>query len=85
VSVGVNPQRLRVWRGFNSRTFLFGFSGSFDGRLDVALLKSTPMSPLWLSAHARSFYSLIRELFYCEAMGIFKLDKLTKKMIKCSQ
>jgi hypothetical protein len=32
------------------------------------------------AAHARAFYSLISEWFNCEAVGIFGLDKLTKKV-----
>jgi hypothetical protein len=31
----------------------------------------TPMSPLWLSALARAFYSLIKELFNSEALAIW--------------
>jgi hypothetical protein len=38
------------------------------------------MSPLWLSAHAHIIYSLIKELFNCETVGIFGLDKLAKKV-----
>jgi hypothetical protein len=50
-----------------------------DARFGVAFLRSTPMSPLWLSAHARAFYSLIKELFNSEALGIClaKLQTLT--------
>jgi hypothetical protein len=37
-SGGEKAYQLRVWRGLNGCTILFGISGSFDGRLDVALL-----------------------------------------------
>jgi len=34
------------------------------------------MSPLWLSALARAFYLLTKELFNSEALGIYLLVKL---------
>jgi len=41
-----------------------------DARFGVALLRSTPVSPLRICAYAHVIYSLIREGFTCEAVGI---------------
>jgi len=59
-----------VWRGFNGRTFLFGIYGIFCWTHRRGIVGRTPMSPLWLSADARAFYSLIKDLFKSEALGI---------------
>jgi hypothetical protein len=53
-----------------------GWLTALNARFGVAALRSSQMSPLWLSAHARAFYSLIKELFNCETMGICLLAKL---------
>jgi hypothetical protein len=58
------------------RTFLFGIYGMFCWTHRRGIVGRTPMSPLWLSAHAHIIYSLIKEWFNCETMGIYLLAKL---------
>ena len=43
-----------------------GGVAAIDARFGVALLRSTPVSPLRICAYARAIYSLISELFNCE-------------------
>jgi len=71
VSVVLNPQWLRVWRGFNGRTFLFGINGMFCWTHRRGIVGRTPVSPLGVYAHARAFYSLIKDLFNSEALAIW--------------